>query len=603
MLCKKNVNNKIDYSSLFDTVCTDMASKQYDWNGVTLLESIPNEIVIEILSYMTSVDAVIAFSNLNSRFQSLLDEFCHAFDFTSISKKNFDIIFQCQNTNRWHSLKLSDAAHAPGQVTHFFENYALTVNFSQLRSLSIVNTTPYHSYPLFAQLPSLSNLASLQIESLCGDDIPEFELPNLKKLTLRSCPNTGWLKVRRQMNLIKPQKNVSFSFLQSFVGLEMIEYTIADGCTISRSFVWPRTLKYLKIIYEDDRYCSLIEQSLTDLPQLNDLEVYQKKPEGHVPRGETWTQIISTSIPSLKNFKFYFQFLCGDNQLNQLKEVVASFSTPFYTLENNWLVRCDVSAHYETPIRDKKYGILNYHMRHVILYTIPFSSELFTVFKPYLKTKISEWSRNHIDYRNINTHTNMKTLLFKSYSAPDPMFDRSSIINLIINTFFDAPAWVYILTKLRHITIGDGAVLSSDDFNILLDNAPNLCSLAIKKSTLKLLTDNWTDMCVCHRLSRKIRTLSLEQDPSQCFVKNELEKLLPIFSSLCQHLSLGLHSHNNTIDFILRKMCHLISLHVYIQRKNFLPITIEWLEQQNTRFNRNNCLITNIRYNHYFWLG
>lgn len=48
-----------------------MASKQHDQDGITLIECVPNEIFIEILSYITFIDAVVAFSNLNSRFQSL----------------------------------------------------------------------------------------------------------------------------------------------------------------------------------------------------------------------------------------------------------------------------------------------------------------------------------------------------------------------------------------------------------------------------------------------------------------------------------------------------------------------------------------------------
>ena len=196
--------------------------------------------------------------------------------------------------------------------------------------------------------------------------------------------------------------------------------------------------------------------------------------------------MITTSLPSLNNFKFYFQFKCRDHQLDQLKQVVASFSTPFYTLEKNWFVRCDVSARHEQPIYDVKYGILNENMRHTILYTIPFSFEEFTVFKAFSKTKISDWSRNYLDHRSISTHANMKTLIFKCYSAPDPMFNRSSIINLIINTSFDSLAWVHILTKLRHITIGDGAVLSSEDFNILLDNASHLHRVIQKFSELAI---------------------------------------------------------------------------------------------------------------------
>ncbi|CAF1586063.1 unnamed protein product [Adineta steineri] len=540
---------------------------------------------MEISSYITSTDAVIAFSNLNSRFQDLLTELCHTFDFSSISKKNFDTIFQYQNTNRWHSLKLSDDEHTRGQVKYFFENHSLTDKFSQLQSLSIVKMKTNSPYPLFSQLPSLSNLVSLEIESICGENIPEFELPNLKKLIFGSCPNTNWLK--------------------NFAQLDTIEYTITDRCTKDKLLAWPETLKYLKIIYQDHRDCSLIQNSLVNLSLLIDLEIYQKTPDGPFPRGETWEQIITTSIPPLKNFKFYFQFICHDRNLNELKQIVTSFSTPFYVLENNWFIRCDVSAYYEMPIHDYKYGTYNTNMRHVILYTIPVSSEVFTVFKTFSKTKISDWSRNYIDHPSINIHTNMKTLIFKSSSTPDPMFDRSSIINVIINTSFDAQPWLHMLTKLRHITIGDGTVLSLEDFTILLDNAPHLSSLTGKKSALKLLTDNWTDICICHRLSRKIRSLTFTSDrnSSQNFDKNELERILPIFSSQCQHLSLGVHSHKNIIDFILRKMCHLISLHVHSQRDNCPPITIEWLEQQNTRFNRTNCIITNVRRDYYFWLG
>lgn len=176
------------------------------------LESLPNEILIEILSYITCVDAVLLFSSLNSRFRNLLIEFCRIFDFTSISKKNFDTIFQYQNTDKWHSLKISDAKHTPGQVTYFFEHHELNRKFSKLQSLSIVNVILYHPCPLFSQLASLSNLVSLELESLCGNNIPEFELPNLKELTFSSCPNTAWVKVNRQLKFTELPRIIIFHF-------------------------------------------------------------------------------------------------------------------------------------------------------------------------------------------------------------------------------------------------------------------------------------------------------------------------------------------------------------------------------------------------------
>lgn len=47
-----------------------------------LFEHLPNEIVISVYSYLSGVDAVRAFSNLNYRFASLSNQYCYSFDFT-----------------------------------------------------------------------------------------------------------------------------------------------------------------------------------------------------------------------------------------------------------------------------------------------------------------------------------------------------------------------------------------------------------------------------------------------------------------------------------------------------------------------------------------
>ncbi|CAF1293921.1 unnamed protein product [Adineta steineri] len=66
----------------------------------TLLEHLPNELLAEIFSYLNGIDAIFAFSQLNQRFQYLLNENCFFFDFKSISKFQFDFIFQHYSTKR-----------------------------------------------------------------------------------------------------------------------------------------------------------------------------------------------------------------------------------------------------------------------------------------------------------------------------------------------------------------------------------------------------------------------------------------------------------------------------------------------------------------------
>ena len=180
-----------------------MVDKQQNQNICTLLETLPNELFIEILSYLTTIDAVIAFSNLNYRFQCLVSDYCQSFDFTSISKTKFDLIFQYHNTNRWYSLKLSDDTNTPGQVKYFFEKYFHIDSFSQLQSLSIVKIKHFNQYPLLSQLPFLTKFVSLKIESIFGNNMPDFDLPQLKKLIFSSCANTNWLKVKKKTNIIE----------------------------------------------------------------------------------------------------------------------------------------------------------------------------------------------------------------------------------------------------------------------------------------------------------------------------------------------------------------------------------------------------------------
>ena len=88
----------------------------------------------------------------------------------------------------------------------------------------------------------------------------------------------------------------------------MIEYTIVDRCLQNTILIWARQVKDLKIIYKDYRDISLIERSLIDLFQLEHFQIYQEEVSGPFPRANRWTQIFSVSLPSLKTFKFYFQF-------------------------------------------------------------------------------------------------------------------------------------------------------------------------------------------------------------------------------------------------------------------------------------------------------
>jgi len=118
----------------------------------TSFERLPNELLIEIFTYLNGVDTVYAFSQLNTRFQSLLINYVNVFDFKSISKAKFDYVIKHHDIHQWQSLRLSDDDQTPGQIRLFCQRYPLLQYISQLRSLCALNMTPKYAQEFLLQL-------------------------------------------------------------------------------------------------------------------------------------------------------------------------------------------------------------------------------------------------------------------------------------------------------------------------------------------------------------------------------------------------------------------------------------------------------------------
>jgi hypothetical protein len=108
-------------------------------NDYKLLEQLPNEIFAEIFGWLNGVDTVYAFSQLNNRFESLLNNYVGTFDFMSISKAKFEFITRHHDIHQWRSLRLSDDDRTPGQIKLFCQLFPPAQYISQLQSLSVVN--------------------------------------------------------------------------------------------------------------------------------------------------------------------------------------------------------------------------------------------------------------------------------------------------------------------------------------------------------------------------------------------------------------------------------------------------------------------------------
>jgi hypothetical protein len=164
----------------------------------TVLECLPNELFLEIFQFLSGVDAVCAFGQLNRRFRSITRSYCDSFDFASISKGKLNHVIRCHDVHRWRSLRLSDNYQTYGQVSYFNEFFSWSKDFSELQRLSIIHMKPQFSEVRFSEFNTLVHLVSLSLGSVCGKNLPILELPALKYLQIQSCLHCHWMQVRHQ---------------------------------------------------------------------------------------------------------------------------------------------------------------------------------------------------------------------------------------------------------------------------------------------------------------------------------------------------------------------------------------------------------------------
>lgn len=340
------------------------------------------------------------------------------------------------------------------------------------------------------------------------------------------------------------------------------------------------------MIFDYERFYDFILYSTVNLSSLTKLEIYQTQPANTYPNGQLWESSIRSSLSSLKIFKFYFPFTYSpDHSPDQIDQMIRSFSTPFYIHEKQWFVRCDLSYRYRT-----------------FLYSLPFPFGTYTALQG---TNIRSLSTLMEEDKNASLFSSVKTLevLYKT-SEPNETFHTNQVTSLILYNDFNSFTWMPVLKKLQRLEMNVPLTMSADTFHHLLKNAPHLHSITTEKRLLQLATEHWNHVSICNYLSRQILSLKLcaRFGRSRCTSNHEIQQLIRIFSSKCQHLSLCIQMSNDTIGLILNQMSQLRSLHVNISGKT--QPTIDWtsIQSKHSTIGRFDCLTYTNENDHYFWL-
>ncbi|CAF1384626.1 unnamed protein product [Adineta steineri] len=543
----------------------------------TCLERLPNELFVEIFGYLTGVDATYAFSQLNYRFQQLLLTYVNTFDFQSVSKLKFDYVTKHHDIQQWQSLRLSNNDQTPGQIRLFSQLYSPLQYLSQLQVLSLINIESKLIEEYFSPLVSYDQLISLTIGNICGENMQSLELPSLKRLVINACKHTDWI--------------------MNFPHLEKLEFTIKYNCFHGRNPVTlPTTLTQLKIFYIEENDGNDIRTCLRQLSQLTKLILYDKGSRSPLPNGKIWEEIIQSCLPFLKIFQFCFPFQSYHSTSNDMKDVIASFSTPFYLFEKSWFIRCDIDCRYSTG---------------GTLYSLPFAFKEMPINITSFDTSLSTLNTNDIDKIKYNSYEKVKTLLFnEKCRMPDQGFLSTYVKKLILKTALPTN-WYFTLTNLHHVEFRRTLHMTSLDFAQFLLNSPQLHSLILPISVLMKLTDKFTNNTVCDLLSRQIQSLTISRYFSDEYELGDvsvrlLTSLVRIFNKSCKHLSLAISANPNTILPILRRMKQLRSLHIRYNpwsRSSINNNPVSWIEHAPTIIHNSDFIHVTDDCHYYIWFG
>ncbi|CAF3344820.1 unnamed protein product [Rotaria socialis] len=553
------------------------------------LESLANELFVNIFEYLSTAHLLQTFHGLSSRFDHLLNIFFRTnrnLDFRSISKSKFDIV--CQHIvptiiDRIISIRLSDDDQTPQQIDLFLSQFSLSRQCIELRSLSL-----YHIYSeqtitrILSDLSYLQNLNYLTIDTIYIEEGNIFSqmldviwgLPALTHCCIR---NVKW----------KPPANFNYGTVIS----STLEHLSLTGECISlhqlaRLFQNTPLLRTLTVginkDYESGDVLATIPSMITlkihwivnsmkvltdflkKMPNLRRLKIKLELTQLSL-NGNQWKEFILDYLPKLKDFHFDMKIFIP-NERSPIEEIIDnllnSFRTFFWLHERQWFVRCD-------------WSVENRHS-FASLYTVPYAFDNFS----YYNRSISKSTYDDIDTL---IYTNVYSLLYNSSFSKSTYFPSVRFCNvhhLKLNcSGADQP--LSVIPKLDRLISLDLSLYqdwSLCQLETLLDSAPNLYSVIFNKLA-------WLQIQSINVRSKSIRRLVLkgyfENIRCKAFIRSQL-------GGLCEVLVINV-TDRTTILELINTMTNLRSLNCKCADDKWMGTTqysnsandghITWLQQ------------------------
>lgn len=325
------------------------------------LEIFSNELFLDIFDYLSTIDLIKSFYNLNTHINNLLFLHLkiHSLNFQSSSKSDFDLI--CQKylpsiLNHIKILRLSDDDDTPNQIDLFFSYNLSLSKFSYLQSLTIYQISSIKSLTkILYQLIELPNLIYLKITRyfILFNEIYDLEIINsinhLSKLIYCYLDITNDDEYNTLISSIQSSTLKSLSIPYFYCNrnqlIHLIKYIpnlqVLNACINDFSSVITTTrllsIKKLKLHFNGS-YNSL-KNLLIIFPNLIELKI--EMISCYID-GYQWKEIIENYLRFLINLQFKMSVVFSNkkNLEEKINELFHSFSTEFWIVKHQWFIEC-----------------------------------------------------------------------------------------------------------------------------------------------------------------------------------------------------------------------------------------------------------------------
>ena len=516
-----------------------------------LIESLANEILIEVFEYLDTHHLIRAFRQLNIRFHCLLQFYfrSHRLNFESLSKDEYDFISQHLLRfviDQIPSLSLAND-ETPGLPEYFLSQSFTLDRFIHLQFLSLSNISSLPTLnQIIYQCQSLQFLTHLHILNRYENDIYLDitnlldNIWNLKNLVVCQLSGVQYLNTTGLLDI---------STVSSSIEHLSIEYILSNLTNLVHLFKHTPSLRqfhglvhsYSPVDQFDIDISSLKSLQLSFGGSFHSLEKLLKTCSNliylqiDISRvyidGDQWKSLIINYLPNLKTFHLRMIFSL-DSYNQDIDEILDSFRDTFWIEEHQWFVRCQWNS-------SDPYKLIT-------IYTQPY------VFKSF-------------DCSNAISKSNISHFYIEL-----PRHDLSKLN-------------ISMLNSLKNLDLSINSHRNYSQLQILFDQTPNLYSLKIIFA-IDLIE------CLLNLTSSSIQRLNfLEQKIS--FTKSDCLRLIK--SSLgqqCQVLLIRLKTRNSILDLI-QHMIHLRLLVVDCDDDHDDGMNLnQWLKQNlssNDSFIRN----------------